>query len=77
MDALDGGSGGGAGSFYEGQTPISNPGSETVGQGNAGGGRPRCTLVFTGFLPRALVAQRIEQKTSNLLVAGSIPAEGA
>ena len=25
----------------------------------------------------ALVAQRIEQKTSNLLVAGSIPAEGA
>ena len=35
------------------------------------------TLVFAGFLPRALVAQRIEQKTSNLLVAGSIPAEGA
>ena len=28
-------------------------------------------------MPRALVAQRIEQKTSNLLVAGSIPAEGA
>ena len=27
--------------------------------------------------PLALVAQRIEQKTSNLLVAGSIPAEGA
>lgn len=25
----------------------------------------------------ALVAQRIEQKTSNLLAAGSIPAEGA
>ena len=38
--------------------------------------KPRCTLVFTGFLPRALVAQRIEQKTSNLLAAGSIPAEG-
>ena len=35
------------------------------------------TLVIVGFLPRALVAQRIEQKTSNLLVAGSIPAEGA
>ena len=28
-------------------------------------------------MPRALVAQRIEQKTSNLLVAGSIPTEGA
>ena len=28
---------------------------------------PRCTLVFTGFLPRALVAQRIEQKTSKFL----------
>jgi hypothetical protein len=26
---------------------------------------------------KALVAQRIEQKTSNLLAAGSIPAEGA
>ena len=37
----------------------------------------RCILVFTGFLPRALVAQRIEQKTSNLLAAGSTPAEGA
>ena len=35
------------------------------------------TLVFAGFVPRALVAQRIEQKTSNLLAAGSIPAEGA
>jgi hypothetical protein len=39
--------------------------------------QPRCTLVFPGFLPRALVAQRIEQKTSNLLAAGSTPAEGA
>ena len=38
--------------------------------------QPRCTLVNPGFLPRALVAQRIEQKTSNLLAAGSIPAEG-
>ena len=38
---------------------------------------PRCTLVNRGFLPRALVAQRIEQKTSNLLAAGSTPAEGA
>ena len=28
-------------------------------------------------LLKALVAQRIEQKTSNLLAAGSIPAEGA
>ena len=28
---------------------------------------PRCTLVFAGFLPRALVAQRIEQKTSEFL----------
>jgi hypothetical protein len=28
------------------------------------------------FPPLALVAQRIEQKTSNLLAAGSIPAEG-
>ena len=27
-------------------------------------------------LLKALVAQRIEQKTSNLLAAGSIPAEG-
>jgi hypothetical protein len=37
----------------------------------------RGRLVLMGFLPPALVAQRIEQKTSNLLVAGSIPAEGA
>ena len=43
---------------------------------SAGGAEARCTLVFTGFVPRALVAQRIEQKTSNLLAAGSIPAEG-
>ena len=35
------------------------------------------TLATTGFLPRALVAQWIEQEPSNLLVAGSIPAEGA
>ena len=44
---------------------------------SAGGAEARCTLVFTGFVPRALVAQRIEQKTSNLLAAGSTPAEGA
>ena len=33
--------------------------------------------MFAVFLPRALVDQRIEQKASNLLVASSIPAEGA
>ena len=43
---------------------------------SAGCAEARCTLLFAGVLPRALVAQRIEQKTSNLLAAGSIPAEG-
>lgn len=37
----------------------------------------RDMISVVGLWPRALVAQRIEQKTSNLLVAGSIPAEGA
>ena len=31
-----------------------------------GGDEARCRLVFAGLLPRALVAQRIEQKTSRL-----------
>ena len=32
-----------------------------------GGDEARCRLVFAGLLPRALVAQRIEQKTSKFL----------